>query len=80
MTQQEVFKLLEKENKWMNAKEIAKKLKVGYGSIKKNLHVLSYGNWVKIKAVPNPNKKGTYVFYYMKRFPGEDKFGWDEEK
>ncbi len=75
MTQQEVFKLLEKEDKWMNAKEIAKKLKVGYGSIKKNLHVLSYGNWVKIKVIPN--KKGKDVFYYNKRFPGEDKYGWD---
>jgi len=74
MTQQEVFKLLEKENRWMNAKEIAKKLNVGWGSIRKNLHVLSYGNWVKIKVI---HKKGRDTFYYMKRFPGEKKYGWD---
>jgi len=59
----------------MCAKEIAEKLKVGYGSIKKNLHVLGYGNWVKIKVIRN--EYGTDVFYYNKRFPGEDKYDWD---
>jgi len=64
MSQQEVYKLLEKENKWMCAKEIAQKLKVSYGSIRKNLQSLHLGNFIKMKVIPN--KKGMEVFYYKK--------------
>ena len=64
MGQQEVYKLLEKENKWMCVKEIAKKLKVSCGSIRKNLQSLSMGNFIKMKLILN--KKGRKVFHYKK--------------
>ena len=40
MTQVNVLKILEKEKDWLSIKEIAKRLKIGVGSVTKNLNSL----------------------------------------
>jgi len=55
MTQQTVSKLLEKEKKWMSSKQIAKKLGIHVGSVKKNLSGLYAGNFVEMKVILNKN-------------------------
>jgi len=57
MTQQEVYNILKKENRWMSAYEIAKELKISQTSVRKNLHSLGYGKFIKMKIMKSKKNK-----------------------
>lgn len=63
MTQESVYKVLKKKEKWMTAKEISKILNLNTGSVTVSLNKLARGGYVMQKySKENPTGSKSYIW------------------